>query len=135
MASLWRIPPSSIPGKPRKIKGGPLIDLPGLQQAIRDGVIREERVLVVNQSCDDRLEALGWGERDVLDCLLCATRDDFKGAEWCETNLVGTIPCDAYAIRYDEQNKQRSRGGLEFYLKFSLDEAQTLTLRLVRVHL
>jgi len=135
MAKLWRVLPSGIPRTPRKIKGGPLIDLAALQQAIRHGVIGAEHVLVVNRSCDNNLEDLEWGTGDVLDCLLCATSADFKGAEWCETNLVGLIPCDAYVIPYDETIKQRSRAGLAFYVKFSLDDADTLKLQLVRVHL
>ncbi len=136
--TLWRINLTSLSpptkGK-RKIPGGPLVDLAGLQQAIRAGVVTEDSVDVVNQSCDDDLDNLEWTLQDVLDCLLCATPRDFKGAEWCDTTWAGTVACDAYAIPYDETGKRRAPGALEFYLKFSLDECSTLKVQMVRAHL
>jgi hypothetical protein len=137
--TFWRVaraslsPPSS---RTRKIKGGPLIDLAALQQAIGSGGISENSVDVVNRSCDDELDKLEWNFQDVLDCLLCASaRDDFKGSEWCDTSWAGCLPCDAYSIPYDEASKRRAPGALEFYLKFSLDEGNTLSVQMVRAHL
>ena len=136
--TLWRIDPASLPppgkGK-RKIRGGPLINLAGLQEAIRAGVVTEYSVDVVNRSCDDDLDKLEWTLQDVLDCLLCASGRDFRRAEWCDTTLAGPLPCDAYAIPYDEPGRRRSPGALEFYLKFSVDEGGALRLQMVRAHL
>lgn len=137
MTNLWCIRPSSLTpphGANRKIKGGPLVDLAALQQAIRASVITDGSVLVVNRSCDDYLEKLGWTEQHILDCLLCASPDDFRGSEWCDTSWAGKLPCDAYAVPYDEGGKRRVRGSLEYYLKFSIEE-DTLRIQMVRAHL
>ena len=136
--TLWRINPSRLspPAKgKRKIRGGPLIDLAALQEAIRARVVTENSVVVVNRSCDDDLDKLQWTEQHILDCLLCATPGDFKGAEWCETTWAGQLACDAYGIPYDELGRRRSPGALEFYLKFSVDEGGALCVQLVRAHL
>lgn len=90
---------------------------------------------VVNRSCDDDLDKLGWTLQDVLDCLLCATARDFKGSEWCDTTWAGRLACDAYGVPYDEASTCRKPGALEFYLKFSLDEGNTLRVQMVRTHL
>lgn len=109
--------------------------MPALQQAIRSGAIVEDSVDVVNRSCDDDLDDLGWTLQDVLDCLLCATARDFKGSEWCDTTWAGRLACDAYGVPYDEASTRRKPGALEFYLKFSLDEGNTLRVQMVRTHL
>ncbi len=136
--TLWRIDPTSlsppVDGK-RRIRRGPLIDLAALQGAIRAEVVTESSVDVVNQSCDDELYKLEWTLQDVLDCLLCASVRDFKGSEWCDTTWAGRLPCDAYAVPYDEPSKRRKPGALEYYLKFSLDEGNTLRVQMVRAHL
>lgn len=137
-STFWRIPRASLspPGAgTRKIKGGPLIELAAMQHAIQSGAVREESVDVVNQSCDDELDKLEWTLQHVLDCLLSASARDFKGSEWCDTTWAGCLPCDAYAIPYDEASKCRRQGALKFYLKFSLDEGNTLRVQMVRVHL
>lgn len=137
MTDLWRILPSSLPqphGVNRKIKGGPLVDLAALQQAIRASAITDRLVRVVNRTCDDSLENLGWTTQHILDCMLCASPDDFRGSEWCDTTWAGKLPCDAYSVPYDEQGNRRVRGSLEYYLKFSIEE-DTLSIQMVRAHL
>lgn len=119
----------------RRIRRGPLIDLPALQQAILDGAIAENAVDVVNRSCDDDLDRLEWNLQDILDCLLCATAADYRTSEWCDTNLAGRVACDVYVIPYDETARRRAPRALEFYLKFSLDESATLRIQMVRAHL
>jgi len=136
--TLWRIDPTTLTPPPRgkrKIRGGPLINLEALQEAIRAGMVTENSVDVVNRSCDDDLDKLEWTLQDVLDCLRCASARDFRGSEWCETSWAGCLPCDAYAVPYDEPSKRRKPGALEYYLKFSLDEGNTLRVQMVRAHL
>lgn len=112
-----------------------MIDRRALLDAIRDGSLSSDHVDVANHSCRDKLEQLDWTYEQVLDCLLCIEERDFRGSEWCETNWYGWLPCDAYAIRYDEISRRRDRNGLEYYLKFSLNDDAVLNLLLVRVHL
>lgn len=126
-------PPGTGPA--RKLRDGPLFDLAALQAAIRSGALSEAQVLVVNRSCASKLEQLDWGFRQVLDCLQCALATDFKGAEWCETSEGRLLPCDAYAVPFNETTCRRERHALEFYLKFSVSEDAVLNLLLVRVHL
>lgn len=141
--TLWRVPPPhpAPPNPPpsgkrwRDIPGGPLIDLPALQRAIRSGVIDEDSVDVVNRKCDKDLDNLNWELGDVLDCLLEASAGDFTGSEWCDTTLGRCLPCDAYSIPYDDQSKCRTRGALKYYLKFSLEEGGVLRLQMVSTHL
>lgn len=135
---LWRIDPATLsrPGNgKRKIPGGPLIDLAGLQEAIRARQVTEDSVDVVNRSCDDDLDSLGWTLQNILDCLLCATPRDFRGAEWCETTWAGQLACDSYSIPYDESRRCRARDALHFYLKFSVDPGGALRIQMVRTHL
>lgn len=137
MATLWLIDPATLAspsGSGRKIGRRPLIDLAGLQQAIRDGRLKDVWVGVTKT--EDRLEDLGWSYDDLLDCVACLSGQDFKGAEWCEDSYGDWHPCDAYAICYDYVAKCRDRySHINYYLKFSLDEEGVLTLVLIRCHL
>lgn len=139
MPPLWRLDPSTLPRprseRDRKIRHGPLIDLGALQAAIRDGTIDENSVRVVNKSCDKALNTLQWTEQDILGCLLVARAEDYEGSEWCTTTWAGERPCDAYSIPYDDQIRRRTRGPLEYYLKFSMSEDDELNIQLVRTHL
>ncbi len=137
MTSLWLIDRQALPERSprrRRIGSTPLIDLAGLQQAIRDGQLKD--VWVGTKPTENKLKDLGWTFDDLLDCVACLTPQDFKNAEWCEDSYGGWHPCDAYAIRYDDVAKRRVRySDINYYLKFSLDEAGGLTLVLIRCHL
>lgn len=139
MASLWLIHPATLPqpvaGK-RKIGRKPLIDLLGLQQAIKSGVIGDDDVVLATRKAENHLEDLTWTLGDLLDCVACLSAADHKNAEWCEDRKGKLHPCDAYAIRYDDVGKCRVRySDINYYLKFSLDEDGALTLILISCHL
>lgn len=137
MTSLWLIDRQALPEpspRRRRIGDTPLIDLAGLQQAIRDRRLSE--VWVGTKQTKNNLEDLGWTFDDLLECVACLSPLDFKNAEWCEDSYGGWHPCDAYAIRYDDRAKCRVRySDINYYLKFSLDEDGALTLVLIRCHL
>lgn len=136
MASLWLIDPAALvrpSGNKRNIGRKPLIDLHGLQQVIHGGTLE---VWVGSKPTEHKLEDLGWSFSDVLDCIACLSHKDFKNAEWCEDSYGNWHPCDAYAIRYDDEAKCRAHySDINYYLKFSLNEDSELTLVLLRCHL
>ena len=139
MTTLWLIDPTGLT-KPangrRKIGRKPLIDLAGLQQAIRTGALDENDVELATRSSSQDLQALEWEVDDLLKCLCCATDSDFKGAEWCEDGNGHSYPCDAYSVPYDNVRRCRDpHGWVEYYLKFSIDEAGSVTLVMIRNHL
>lgn len=138
MASLWRIDRAKLPPKPaktRKIRGGPLIELPALQQAIADDVLRDDGVWLATRKAERDVENLEWNYRDVLDCIVKLLPDDFKYSEWCDDSYRGMHPCDAYAIPYDDRTRKRTRNSCCYYLKFSLDEEGGLVLVVISCHL
>lgn len=143
MASLWLVDPASL--KPptqsrRKIGPKPLIDLAGLQEAIRNGALDDEDVWLATRKCENNLQDLDWSVRKLLDCVQCLTpyqhrgSHDFRNSEWCQDRNGNWCACDAYAIRYDEVRQCRSSGGLELFLKFSIDEDGALTLVMISAH-
>jgi len=137
MTSLWLTAPATLTrpsARKRKIGQRPLIDLVGLQQAIRSGAIDDVWLATLN--AEKKLEDLTWEFSDLLDCIACLSSADFKGAEWCEDRNGNWHPCDAYAIRYDHLAKCRVRySDINYYLKFSLEEDGALTLVLISCHL
>lgn len=139
MASLWLIDPTKLPeptARRRKIGRKPLIDLAGLQQAIRAGELDENDVELATRSSSQDLQTLEWEVDDLLECLCSATASDFKGAEWCEDGNGNSYPCDAYSVPYDNVGRCRDPGSwTEYYLKFSIDEAGSMTLVMIRNHL
>jgi len=138
MASLWLVDPATIKrptSAKRKIGSKPLIDLDGLQAAIRDGALEEGDVWLATGGCNKDMQNLEWTIEDLLACMQCLCPVDHRGAEWCEISAGRWFACDVYVIRYDEKSRRRSPQSLEFYLKFSIDEAGSLTLVMVRVHL
>ena len=139
MTTLWLIDPTGL-AKPangrRKIGRKPLIDLGGLQQAIRTGALDEIDVELATRSSSRDLQTLEWEVEDLLECLCCAAASDFQGAEWCEDGTGHSYPCDAYSVPYDNLRRCRDpRGWVEYYLKFSIDEAGSVTLVMIRNHL
>lgn len=144
MATLWLVDPATLPkpsAKTRKIGRKPLIDLAGLQAAIHSGALDDEDVWLATLKCENNVQDLSWSMRHLLDCLRCLkplprkSGGDFKNSEWCLDSTGRWRACDAYAIRYDETRRCRSSAGLEFFLKFSIDENGALTLVMISAHL
>lgn len=139
LPSLWIIDPLAL-GKPgtgraRKIGQRPLIDLVALQAVIAQGGLTQDGVWPATRRSRNSLEDYGWSYDDVLQILRCLLAEDYKESEWCDVDGGRTVPADVYTIRYDEARRQRHASGLEFYLKFSIDEHGGLTLVLVQNHL
>lgn len=136
MARLWRIDPAGVPrpSRTRKIRGGPLIDLAALQQAIADGALDENGVWLATRKAEHQVQDLEWTYDDLLECVTHLLPQDFKGAEWCDDRYGNTHACDAYAITYDDHVCRRVKDGCSFYLKFSLDGDGDLTLIVISCH-
>lgn len=137
MTSLWRVDPVKLPPKQartRKIRGGPLIDLAALQQAITDGRLSDDDVWLATKRAEHKVEDLTWSLRDLLGCIGCLAPSDFKGSEWCEDSYGGTHACDAYAICYDDHACVRARNSCCYYLKFSMDDKGGLRLVVISCH-
>lgn len=143
MATLWLIDPAGLsppPAGKRKIGRKPLIDLVGLQQAIRGGTLDEDDVVLDTSDCINDLQKFPWTLRDLLDCVKSVrpyklnAQHDFRGAEWCKNSRGEWFPCDAYAVRYDETQRCWSHQGLEIYLKFSITEDGDLELVMISAH-
>ena len=138
MAPLWLVDPTTLTEPPegkRKIGRKPLIDLAGLQGAIRNGSLDEDDVWLGTTKAERDLENLRWTFEDALECIASLHRDDHKGAEWCEDRAGRWHPCDAYAIRYDDERRCRVRhSDFNYYLKFSLGRNGGLTLVLISCH-
>lgn len=121
MTTLWLIDPAGL-GAPangrRKIGRKPLINLAGLQQAIRTGALNEDDVVLATCDCIKDLQKFPWTIRDLLDCLEVVrpyrpnAHHDFKGAEWCKDSRGQWFPCDVYVTRYDESQGRWSHQGL-----------------------
>jgi hypothetical protein len=144
VTSLWLVDPATLappPGGKRKIGRRPLIDLARLQRAIESGVIGDEDVVLATRDCVKDLGKFPWTIRDLLDCLSCARPyrmtgpHDFRGSEWCKDSHGRWVPCDAYALRYDEGQRCWSHSGLEVFLKFSITSDGELELIMISAHL
>lgn len=137
--SLWVVDPESLgapgTGRARKLGRQPLIDLAELQLAIAQGRLTQDGVWPATRRSRNCLEDYGWSYGDVLQMLRCLLAEDYKESEWCAVDGGRTVPADVYTIRYDEVRRQRHASGLEFYVKFSIDEGGALTLVLVQNHL
>ena len=120
-------------GRSRRI-AGPVLDLGVLQSAIVSGQLTAEGVWPATRRSRNSLEDYQWNYKDVLNIFRCLLAGDYKNSEWCDIDGDRTVPCDVYTICYDEVRCQRNPGGIEIYLKFSIDDEGTLTLVLVQSH-
>ena len=125
---------------------GPLFDLAALQALLRSGQLNlgdDQQCWVATDSCWDHLQELKWTTGNQVTSLLLALRPgkrkqggDFVNAQWCADSDGGMFACDSYRVRVDEFNNfRRSPNGLEFYVKFSIDESGALYLALLQCHL
>ena len=150
MPILWTCDPSTLPphnGKGFVLTGlGPLFDLAALQALLRSGQLNlgdDQQCWVATDSCWDHLQELKWTAGNQVTSLLLALRPgkrkqggDFVNAQWCADSDGGMFACDSYRVRVDEFNNfRRSPNGLEFYVKFSIDESGALYLALLQCHL
>lgn len=142
--------PSDLPpheGRGRLLRGwGPLFDLPALQARLRSGELDlsdDQQCWVATNACWDELAKLNWTTgrqpRDLLLALRPGTVSqggDFVNAQWCADSEGALWPCDAYKVRVDEHKNFRCTSqGLEFYVKFSVNEAGEFSLVLIQCHL
>jgi hypothetical protein len=137
--NVWKVsvgtlsPPKK--GQTRKIGRQPLIDLGAVQAAIAGGLLVDDDVWPATRRCWNSLEDYEWSFADVLQMFSCLRAEDYKESEWCDVDGGRTVPADVYTIPYDDKRRERSRNGLVFYVKFSIDNAGGLTLVLVQCHL
>lgn len=122
-------------GGRRKLALGPLLDLQELHKAIADGSLDADCLWVATRRCETDLENCQWSYGEVLKMISCLQAEDYHASEWCDVGNGRFVVCDAYKICYDDIGHQRNRKALQVYLKFSIDDAGTLTLVLVQAHL
>ncbi len=138
MPNVWNVDISTLvppgPGRARKIGRAPLIDLEALQASIAGGQLTGEGVWPATRRSRNCLEDYGWTYDDVLQIFSCLRAEDYKESEWCAIDGGRIVPSDVYTVCYDEARRQRNAGGLEIYLKFSVDDDGGLTLILVQNH-
>jgi len=139
-SALWRINPSKLPAynpsapKSRRIGGGALIDLKGLQSVLKSADFDLDAIWVATDRCELDLENYKWTYENVVQMLVSLTASDYDKSEWCKVNGGATVPCDVYVMPYDSIRQVRSAKGLEVYMKFSIETDGTLTLVLVSCH-
>ncbi len=137
--SVWNVDVTtlSLPKKERTRKIGrrPLMDLGVIQAAIADGLLVDDDLWPATRRCRNSLQDYEWTYADVLQLFSCLRAEDYKGSEWCDVDGGRTVAADVYTIAYDDKRRERSRTGLVFYVKFSIDDAGGLTLILVQCHL
>ncbi len=117
-----------------------------LQSRLKTGLLDlgdDQQCWIATNSCWDELEKLKWTTENQVRSLLLALRPlrrkqggDFINSQWCEASDEKFFACDAYSVRVDESNgMRRNPNGLEYYVKFSIEESGTLFLALIRCHL
>lgn len=126
------IPPEA--GRLRRINGGPLLDLKALQGVIASGQLSKDNIWPATRRCRNSLEDYRWSFDIVLEVFSCLLPVDYKNSEWCGVDGNRTVPCDVYRVCFDEVRRKRNPSACEVYLKFSIDDAGTLTLVLVQSH-
>ena len=129
--------PSKLPPptqKKRRINGGPVIDLNGLQAFLSSPDFDLDALWVATDRCERDLENYRWTYEDVVQMLICLTAKDFDKSEWCDVKGRSSVPCDVYVMPFDNVRRQRSTKGFEVYMKFSLAIDGALTLVLVSCH-
>ena len=137
---LWRIDPASLAvfspvgGRSRRIRVGPLVDLAGLQAQLRSGTVDLDALWVATDRCQRDLQNNRWTNAHVLQMLVCLLADDYRGSEWCQVRGGRHVPSDVYLLPFDDLRQQRRPGGLEVYLKFSLEADGLLAIVLVSCH-
>lgn len=116
------------------IAGGPLIDLKAIQSAISNGAISPDSVWIATEKAEDDLEKLQWNEDRICDLIAALSSSDYHQSEWCTSSSNSKHPCDAYVIRFDDEENVRDWRAPEYYIKFSLTP-YGLTVCVVSCHL
>ena len=136
------MPPPTDGTGGRRIRGGALIDLQGLQALLRSGEFDLDKLWFATSGARNDREKYEWSSAQVLDMLLDlhgphATPNDYWKSEWCEVDAeVGMrwVACDVYRMNYDLERFERTRDGTQMYFKFSLDEDGFVTIVLASCH-
>ena len=125
-------PPAA--GRPRRIGGGPLLDLKALQGVIESGQLGVDNIWPATRRCRNSLEDYGWSFDTVLAVFSCLLPQDYKNSEWCDVDASRTVACDVYLVGFDDERRKRNPLACEVYVKFSIDDVGALTLVLVQSH-
>lgn len=139
-SALWRIDPSKLPAfnpsapRSRRIGGGALIDLKGLQSVLKSDDFDLDAIWVATDRCELDLENYKWTYENVVQMIVSLMASDYDKSEWCKVKGGLTVPCDVYVMPYDAIRQVRSSKGLDVYMKFSIETDGTLTLVLVSCH-
>ncbi len=138
---FWKVDPALIPAatpgddESRVITGGPLIHLDALQVLLKSGDFDTDQLWLATKRCEESLLKESWTVEDVLYMLVSLKGDeDYYKSEWCEVIGGRVVPCDVYRIPFDAMRKCRHPKGLRVYLKFSLEDDDSLTITLVSCH-
>lgn len=145
---LWLCDPTSLPPHKGKKKSlpGPLFDLLGLQEKLRQGKLdlsKDKDFYVATDDCWDDIKNLKWTpQKQLKDAFLLlkpgsrsANQGDYLNSQWCKDGDGNWWPCDAYAICINEKEGfVRAKNAPETYLKFSIDANGCLCLILVSCH-
>lgn len=138
---LWRVKPSKLPTfdpagvQIRRIHGGPLVNLIKLQALLRSAKVDLDDLVVGTDGCDRNLRNNRWTNEHVLQMINCLLAADYRKSEWCRVRGGRDLPSDVYVLPFDNVRQQRRQGGLEVYLKFSVEADGALTIVLVSCHL
>jgi hypothetical protein len=145
-STYWRIDVTRLdpydpaqPKKKQRIRGGPLIDLAALQGHLGSGEFDLDNLWLATDKCEKDVQKEQWSFEDVAQMLVSLQgASDYMSSEWCQIKGGAVVACDAYAMPYDHVRKERHRRPnlalVQTYLKFSLDEAGTLSIVLVSCH-
>jgi len=146
MATLWlqglaNLPKPSGNKRPPPLRRKPLFCLTSLQSAIRSGTLGTDAVFLATTDCRSDLgRRLRWTLQDLLDYLTCLrafdqkAAHDFLKAEWCKDSGGRWHACDSYAMHYDKARKCRDAKALNIYLKFSIEEDDSVLLVVISAH-
>lgn len=124
------IPPNPLGNNNRKING-PIYRLDLVKLAVRQHGVR-----VINDSAQAAMEhqfAPPMDESELEDFIDCLTTNHFHDSEWCQTSVRMLIDCDAYAMKWDRNNRREWKYADEIYVKFGFKEHHPFCI-IVRVH-
>ncbi len=101
---------------------------------LNSGQFDLDALWIATDSCERDLENHRWSYDNVLQMLVTLVPTDFRKSEWCRVKGGRHYPCDVYELPYDVVRHQRNTRAESVYLKFSIDEAGSLTVVMVSCH-